>query len=399
MNVILFDRPQDRVALRPFSDTRPLSHTRLGITTLLEKWQVALPGTYSYLTAPYLRSKFPTVAADQNVCINSTLCPNPSLVDAIRSLKPHQQLVQGSTWLASVADRARLQVLLNEDALPEDRVDFQGSIRSIQNRWDIFLYNAELICQDWDQLCSSKVSPPVKDPYTRVYNPAHVFVEPSAAVKAATLNAEAGPIYIGADAIVHEGAILQGPVALCTGAQVYPGTYLHSATTVGPYAKVGGELSHVVIFGYSNKVHHGFLGHTVVGEWCNLGAGTTTATLKNDYSTIQVWDYLQQNLAMTSLQFCGACLGDYTKCSIHTMLNAGTVVGVSASLAGAGFHDPFVPSFTYAQPLRENKRYPLPQALEAADRTMQRRSRSLQASDHQILTYLFEQSSNDFKSI
>ena len=398
MNVILFDRSQDRAALRPLSDTRPLSHIRLGITTLLEKWQLVLPGTYSYLTAPYLRSRYPHVAAAQNICINSTLCPSPPLVDAIRHLKLHQQLVQGDTWLASVTDQATIQALFNEDIVPADRVDFQGPIHRIQNRWDIFLYNAAQIWQDWNQLCRSQPPKPAKDPYTQVYNPAHIFVEASASVKAATLNAASGPIYIGEHAIVHEGAILKGPVALCAGAQVYPGAYLHSATTVGPYAKVGGELSHVVIFGYSNKAHHGFLGHTVVGEWCNLGAGTTTATLKNDYSTIKVWDYLQQNLAMTSLQFCGACLGDYTKCSINTMLNAGTVVGVSASLAGTGFHDPFIPSFTYAQPLRENKRYPLPQALEAADRTMQRRGHSLQLSDQQILTHLFEQSSDDNQS-
>ena len=390
MNIILFDQPKARVALKPFSDTRPLAKIRLGITTIEEKWKQYLSGDYSFLTAPYLREKFPEIAQSSNYYINGTVCPHKTLVEAIKQLKMHEQLVQGNTLLAFVAgkDTGSTNYPTNFGHLNLQKISFSGAITQIANKWDIFLHNAKALQEDFQWFQAQQPSQPINDPYTKVYNEAAVFVEPGASIKAAMLNAELGPIYIGKQAVIEEGAILRGPVSVGQGAQIKAGTVVEQATTIGPYAKVGGSISNSVIFGYTNKVHNGFLGNSVIGEWCNLGAGTNTSNLKNNYTTIQVWDDAQEELVSTELQFCGLFMGDHSKCAINTMFNAGTVVGVSANIFGAGFCHKFVPSFTRGGPDSNLAVYKSNKAIETAAIAMQRRDQQLTATDQQILEYL-----------
>lgn len=394
MNILLFDTPQARIALKPFADTRPLAHTRLGITTMEEKWKHYLPGDYSFLTAPYLSKKFPCIEAPVNWCINSTICPDKALVESIRQLQAHEQLVQGDTLIAFVGDQATLQSVYRDgfEQLNLKRIKFEGPITQVKNKWDIFLLNEDALSQDFEWIRVGKTTQPIKDQHTTIYNAADIFVEEGASIKAAILNAEIGPIYIGKNAIVQEGAIIRGPVALGEGVQVNAGARIYNATTIGPYAKVGGEVSNTVIFGYSNKAHDGFLGNSVIGAWCNLGAGTTTSNLKNDYSEVRVWDDFQEDFVGTNLQFCGLFMGDYSRCGISTMFNTGTVVGVSANLFGAGFCNKFVPSFTRGGPDTNMTIYKLGKALEAAARTMERRARQLTAADKHILTHISQES-------
>ncbi|MEL6413113.1 MAG: glucose-1-phosphate thymidylyltransferase, partial [Bacteroidota bacterium] len=206
---------------------------------------------------------------------------------------------------------------------------------------------------------------------------------------AAILNAEQGPIYIGKGAILNERAVLKGPVAIGAGTRINANAVVRNATTIGPHTRIGGEVSNSVILGYSNKAHEGFLGNSVVGEWCNLGAGTNTSNLRNDYREVKVWDYGQEDFGNTNLQFCGLFMGDHSKCSIHTMFNTGTVVGVSANLFGAGFTDRFVPSFAWGSPDRYMQTYRLDRALEVAKCVTRRRSIQFGAEDKAILTHIF----------
>jgi len=395
MNILLFDTPQARLALKPFADTRPLGHIRLGITTLEEKWKRFLPGSYSFLTAAYLQGKFPyTEVSDLNWCINSTICPDQALAKAIKQLQPHEQLVQGDTLIALVVDQPTLQHIRQEgfEGVTLKKITFEGSITQVKHKWDIFLLNEKALREDFQWISKDQASQPIQDQHTKVYNAADILIEEGASMKAAILNAAQGPIYIGKNVTIQEGAIIRGPVALGEGVQVNAGARLYNATTIGPYSKVGGEVSNTVILGYSNKAHDGFLGNSVIGEWCNLGAGTNTSNLRNDYHTIKIWDDCQEDFVRTDLQFCGLFMGDYSRCGINTMFNTGTVVGVSANLFGAGFFDKFIPSFMRGGPDNKLMIYRLEKALETIARMMERRAHQLTEADKDILAYLSEES-------
>ncbi len=269
------------------------------------------------------------------------------------------------------------------------RIEYKECITEIKHKWDIFSYNDQEIRNDVAWLCQDRKSNTINDQHTVTYAPAHIFLEANVTLKAAVLNAEAGPIYIGKNAVIQEGAIIQGPVAIGEGACIKFGAKIQNATTIGPYAVVGGEIQNSVIFGYSNKAHDGFLGHTVIGEWCNIGAGTNTSNLKNNYGKVNVWDYRQDDFVNTHLQFCGTFMGDHSKCGINTMFNAGTVVGVSSNLFGVGFCDKFIPSFTWGPSEGHATTYDLHKALDVAEKVMQRRSQSFTEQDHNILTHIF----------
>jgi UDP-N-acetylglucosamine diphosphorylase/glucosamine-1-phosphate N-acetyltransferase len=397
MNVILFDLPKARLAFRPFTDTRPLAQIRVGITTIEEKWQSHLIGDYSFLTAPYLSKKFPQITKATNYYVNGAIFPTQSLVKAIEQLQVQEQLIQGDTLLAFVDDKPADLTLYetNFSNLSFRKVTFEGAITQLKNKWDIFLYNEQFLLEDFQNIQSSHHSHPIQDPHTRIYNESAIYIAQGVSIKAAILNAELGPIYIGPQAIIEEGAIIRGPVAICEHAQVKAGAVINQATTIGPYTKVGGEVSNSVIFGYSNKVHHGFLGNSVIGEWCNLGGGTTTSNLKINYSNIKLWDYEQEQLIRTDLQFCGSFIGDYSRCGINTMFNAGTVVGVSTNLFGTGYHHKFVPSFTRGTPENNDTIYKLDKALETASIAMQRRGKILTEPDQAILDYLAQEAITD----
>src|ERR1044071_4485832 len=166
-------------------------------------------------------------------------------------------------------------------------------------------------------------------------------------MEAFIINASEGPVYIGKNAEVMEGSIIRGPFALCHDSTVRLGAKIFGDTTIGPYSKVGGEISNSVVFGYSNKAHDGFLGNSVIGEWCNLGADSNNSNLKNNYSKIKVWNYREETFINTGLQFCGLIMGDHSKCSINTMFNTGTVVGVGANVFDGGFPPKMVKSFAW----------------------------------------------------
>ena len=391
MNVVLFDTSQARKSLRPFSYTRALATIRIGICTIEQKWKHYLQADCSWLTAPYLRAKFPCVEAQENLCINSTICPDEVLVEVIKHLEINQQLVKDDTLIATCCDRAVLQALQDNDFDPSSlkSKEFEGNCTQIQNNWDIFLLNEQELRKDLQWTCAGKASQAISDQHTITYNEADIFLEEGAATKAAILNAEAGPIYLGKNTSVQEGAVIRGPVAICEEAQISAGARISHATTIGPYAKVGGEVSNTVILGYSNKAHDGFMGNSVIGEWCNLGAGTTTSNLRNDYGKIKAWDEHREEFDSTNVQFCGLLMGDHSRCGINTMFNAGTVVGVSTHLFGVGYFDKVIPSFTWGMPGAHAQTYLLDKALEAAERMTRRRMVHLTEQDKKILSHVF----------
>ncbi len=389
MNIILFDDPSIRTALLPFTFTRPVAEIRVGILTLTEKWQKYLQGDFSFHTEEYLNKKYRFTPAKDNLWINGAVCPDASLIAAVKSLSLGEGLTKNSRV---VAYRTR------EDELPEV---ISGSIKEYPNEifiidqvWKIFQYNGDQIRADFKLLTQGRKSAPIKDVHTRVYNAEAIFLEEDVEIKAAVLNAENGPIYLGKNSHVQEGSLIKGPFALCEESYVNMGAKVRGDTTVGPYSKIGGEVSNSVIFGYSNKAHDGFLGNSVIGEWCNIGADTNTSNLKNNYENVKLWSYGKKGFADTGLMFCGLMMGDHSKCGINTMFNTGTVVGVSASIFGDGYPRNFIPSYAWGGAAGFTT-FQLNKAFDTAAKAMERRGLTLTETDKEIMATIFKVSSEN----
>jgi UDP-N-acetylglucosamine diphosphorylase/glucosamine-1-phosphate N-acetyltransferase len=388
MNYILFDDQHVRTSLLPLTFTRPVSEIRVGICTITQKWEQVLRSRISFLTEPFLQTKYRQVNTPNDVFINGAICPDEALLGAIVSLQKGDRLMHGDILVAYRPEELP-EMLTDIDQIPEIRVQtHQQHITIIRELCDIYTSNGEQIRADFKRITAGRVSRPVTDPHTAVYNPNQIFIEEGVEMKACVLNAEGGPIYLGRNAQLHEGAVVRGPFALGEGSFLNMGSKIRPDTTIGPYCKVGGEVSNSVIFGYSNKSHDGFMGNSVLGEWCNLGADTNISNMKNDYGPVKQWSYNEQGMRDTGRQFCGLVMGDHSKAGINTMFNTGTVVGVSCNVFGGDFPPKYLPSFSWGG-AAGLEIYHLGKALEVADRAMQRRGLRLDETDRHILTTIF----------
>lgn len=385
MNYILFDGPS-RNNLLPFTFTRPVADIRVGILTIREKWESYLKSTTTTVTEDYLSTKFPMVEMDQNVMINASVCPNPNLVELILNLKENQAIFSGEDVIAFFVLETQDEIDLNSF----ESIEFDDELLKIENTWDIFSKNGLAIADDFELITKGRESQVLPKSINTI-NPEQIFIEEGASLEFVTLNANSGPIYIGKNAEVMEGSVIRGPFALCENAVVKLAAKIYGPTTIGPFSKVGGEVNNSVLFGYSNKGHDGFLGNSVIGEWCNLGADTNNSNLKNNYAEVRLWDYNTEGFARTGLQFCGLMMGDHSKCGINTMFNTGTVIGVSANIFGSGFPRNFVPSFSWGGNSGFTT-YLTKKAFEVAEVVLARRDVEFTEIDATILEHIFEQS-------
>jgi UDP-N-acetylglucosamine diphosphorylase/glucosamine-1-phosphate N-acetyltransferase len=326
MNYILFDGPV-RNALLPFTFTRPVADIRVGILTIREKWEKYLGYTTTTLTEEYLMDKYPMVEMEENIMINASFLPAEDLAEMVQALEENQAIFMGDEVIAFYTKDTQEEV----DFDLYDVIEYTGDCLRIENPWDIFQKNDAAIREDFELLTEGRISQPIPAG-VNVIAPENIFIEEGAKMHFVTLNASTGPIYIGKDSEIMECSVIRGPFALCEGAQVKLATKVYGATTVGPHSRIGGEVNNSVLFGYSNKGHDGFLGNSVLGEWCNLGADTNNSNLKNNYEEVKLWSYEKEGFVKTGLQFCGLMMGDHSKCGINTMFNTGTVVGVSANI-------------------------------------------------------------------
>jgi UDP-N-acetylglucosamine diphosphorylase/glucosamine-1-phosphate N-acetyltransferase len=382
MNYILFDG-ENREALLPFTYTRPVADLRIGILTIREKWELSLGATTTTVTEDYLSDKYPMVEMEQNVMINASYTPSEVLVTQIKNLKENQAVFDGDTMVAFFS--------LEDQEIDIDELEvfqIEGTVLKVERTWDIFSKNGAAIKADFKLLTDERTSAPIPE-NTVAFNPEAIFIEEGAKLPLCVLNATDGPIYIGKNAEIMEGSLVRGPFALCEGSTLKMGAKIYGPTTVGPHSKVGGEVNNSVFFGYSNKGHDGFLGNSVIGEWCNLGADTNNSNLKNNYAEVRIWSYETENFAKTGLQFCGLMMGDHSKCGINTMFNTGTVVGVSANIFGSGFTRNFIPSFSWGG-AKGFTTYLTSKAFEVAQVVMLRRGIELSEQESAILEHVFE---------
>ena len=393
--IYLVDTPDSHENLLPLSFTRPVADFRVGITTIRQKWEDLLPGSYNYFPVEYLREKFGDVSdpdADA-LFITGALLPDPELIEAISNLLPGQALFKKDTPLAY---HGTLTHIINKEW---ETIQYEGDPRIITYVFDIFLLNPQMIKEDFYRLTAGKTSRPlpasnrVIGDFTDEEGKPMIFIEEGASVEGATINLKGGPVYIGRNAEIMEGSCVRGPLAMCEKAKIRMGSKIYGGSTFGPYCKVGGEIDNAVMFGYSNKAHDGYLGNAVIGEWCNIGAGVNASNLKNDYSKIRVWNYRSHTFMRTDLQFCGPIIGDHSKIGVNCMLNTATVLGVGVNIHGAGFPRVFVPSFSEGSPTTGFSNVTMKKFHDIAERVMSRRDLKLTECDTRIYEKVYEISS------
>ncbi len=376
---------------------RPVADIRCGILTLREKWNAKLETICSVYTPKYLRSKFPVHIDDHNIFINAGLFPHDNLIERIHQLKPGQAITgdHNNHLLAFSVNLDRFyesgfekhDVLDIDTLLNFEITELTGTYQSVTRPWHIFSLNGKAITDDFQLLTINRKSELLSqtNKFSGIEN---IFIEEGAVVEFSTINASTGPVYIGKDSEVMENCAIRGPFALGEHSALKMGAKIYGPTTIGPHCKVGGEVNNSVIFGYSNKAHDGFLGNSVIAEWCNLGADTNNSNLKNTYDMVRIWSYVENHFVSTGLQFCGLIMGDHSKTAINTMLNTGTVVGVSANIFGEGFPRNYIPSFSWGG-ASGFKKYNFSKAIEVAKRVCERRGVILSEVDIEIFKTLY----------
>ena len=396
LNIILFDDKDVWTDLLPITYTRPIADIRIGIQTIREKWQRLVPDArISVATRPYLSKKYPTAEAEESLFIAGNFLPDEKIAAAVTSLKNGEALTAGEELIAYCGTKAEFET----KSFASTKV-YEGETDALHLLYDIFQKNDKEIRKDFRMLTSGRESQPLSPTCTLIGPhmlddglPA-IFIEEGASVEGAYINTTNGPVYIGRDATVMEGSCIRAPFAACTHSQVNMGTKIYGATTLGPFCKVGGELNNVVMTGYSNKAHDGFLGNAVVGEWCNIGAGTNASNLKNDYTEIKLWNYRTHRFMRTGLQFCGLIMGDHSKAGINCMFNTATVIGVGVNVHGAGFPRNFVASFSDGSVSAGFSDVSVNKFFDTAKRMMARRGVELSDEDKEIFESIYNIADN-----
>jgi len=386
MNYTLFDG-QFHQKLKPLTWTKPVSKIRVGITTIKEKWENYFGEEFCIRTKDYLSNKFNSNAEQSIIGICAALLPNSEIVSAIHDLEDNTIMIHDNKVLA-IKPLPPENVEFDKVLSSYNKVTYLGDYNIVDRPMDVFLLNESEIQNDLQFLGIDELK---KSSYgiNNSLIGGQIYIEDGAKIQGASLNSDTGPIYIGKDAEIMEGSIVRGPLAMCENSVLKMGAKIYGATTLGPYCKVGGEVNNSVLLGYSNKGHDGFLGNSVLGEWCNLGADTNISNLKNNYVEVKLWNYPSECFVNTGLQFCGLIMGDHSKCGINTMFNTGTVVGVSANVFGAGFPRNFVSSFSWGGSAGYMT-YRLNKVFEVAEKVMQRRATEFNQVEKDILTEVFE---------
>ncbi len=383
MNFILFDG-STRDNLLPLTYTKPVAELRIGILTIREKWEKWLNYTTTTLTEDYLEKKFPMVEMEENIMINASFLPTEKLVNTIINLKQNQVVLKEDEIVAFFTTDTQDKVDFDTYKI----IRFNDKIIQIKHNWDLFAFNEQALIADFKLITSGRKSAPIPDSVYCI-NKDQIFLEEDVDIEIGVLNASKGPIYIGKHTQVMEGSMIRGPFAMGEHSVVKMGSKIYGATTLGPKCKIGGEVNNVILSGYCSKGHEGYLGNAVIGEWCNIGADTNNSNLKNNYAEVKMWEYNEERFIKTGLQFCGLIMGDHSKCGINTMLNTGTVIGVSANIYGSNFPRNFIPSFSWGG-AAGFKTYNIDKAIETADLVMTRKNEEFNETEQNILDHVFE---------
>ncbi len=388
-NIILFDS-EVREKLLPLTYTRPVGEIRVGILTIREKWEKTMKAKVAYITQDYLAEKYAIDYGNENYIINGSAMPSPQLCQLIRQMEYGEAFLLGEELIAAKMDERQFERLIHDQDIGELKgIDLEDTeFLKINHLWDIFQLNGAALEADFEMITKGRESAPISET-NQVLGRENVFVEPGAKIECSVINATTGPVYIGKNSEIMEGCLIRGSFAMGEGSVLKMGAKVYGATTLGPSCKIGGEVNNSVLQGFANKGHDGYLGNSVLGEWCNLGAGTCISNLKNNYEEVKLWNYALGRFEKTSTQFCGVIMGDHSKTAINTILNTGTVIGVSTNIFGPGFPRNFIPSFAWGGN-HGFSTYATDKAFATMERVMERRKKEFSIGDRLIMLRLFE---------
>jgi UDP-N-acetylglucosamine diphosphorylase/glucosamine-1-phosphate N-acetyltransferase len=391
-NLILFDT-EARDHLLPLTATKPMAELRIGALTISQKWEKRLNGTASFITKEYLHDKFPIKIAHENLLISAGVLPTDALCERILRLQLNEALLKNDELIAACLNSEQIQRLIDDveiESLEGIEIESDIEVITIERLWDFIRLNDRELRADIHLLTHGRKSAPISAT-NRVTAPENIFLEPGVKMEHCILNASTGPIYIGENAEIMENCALRGPIAIMNNAILKMGAKIYGPTTIGPSCRAGGEITRSILMSNANKAHEGYLGDSVIGEWCNLGANTNNSNLKNNYSEVKLWDYKSERFERTGLQFCGLFMGDHAKCGINTMFNTGTVIGVFANIYGAGYQRNFIPDFAWGGPDSSYRTYKLDEALVTAQAVFSRRGKDVDATESAILEHIFDE--------
>jgi UDP-N-acetylglucosamine diphosphorylase/glucosamine-1-phosphate N-acetyltransferase len=392
-NIILFDS-EDRNHLLPLTATRPMGELLLGAMTLREKWERRLQGAVSYITQEYLQEKYPIRIRHENLIINSGILPNDKICRRIADLGQSEALLWQGELLAARLNEEQFEDLLSEEEVAELQgleIDPDTPFQYLSRLWELTRFNQSALADDFAVLTAGKTSEPLPGSNRLIGPESNLFIEPDAKIECSNFNVDTGPIYIGAGAEIMEGCSLRGPVYIGPGAILKLGAKLYGPCSIGPGCRAGGEITRSILMANSNKAHEGYLGDSVLGEWCNIGAGSNNSNLKNNYAEVKLWNYPGEKFERSGQQFCGLFMGDHSKCGISTMFNTGTVTGVFANIFGSGYQRNFIPDFSWGGTENGYKTYKFADACTTAESVLSRRSLPLTEVDKGILQHIFEE--------
>lgn len=385
----------------PITLTRPMDDLRIGILTIAQKWELALePASVNRILRSELKGVFPdyeTKDKDSWLWINARYFPGPELLKEVRGLGIGSCLQSEETVIA-----AHVEAEQSTEWLASGKPDFNslfvlesGTHRPLNHLWDLFLVNGSEIKHDIELLKPEQAAHSDISDHAVLENSEQIFIEEGAVIEAGCiLDAEKGPVYIGRNATVMAGSIIYGPSAVCEGATVKAGARIYPDTTIGPVCKVGGEVNRTIFHSYSNKAHDGFVGNSILGQWCNIGADTNTSNLKNNYSTIRIADWETRKEIDTGQQFLGTVMGDHSKTAINTQLNTGTICGVSSNIFSDDFPPKLITSFSWVGS-NVIQKYNLDKALETMEAMMARRDVAISEDYKNMMRHIAEHSDHN----
>lgn len=369
----------------PLTFTKPLAEMRCGILTFSERWKKLLDlNEVSFITEDYLHAKFKAPEKIESLFITPNFLPSEGVLKQIKDLKLGEALVYEDEVLA-----VRINMENFSLSQIEKMTDITEELTFFKKSTDLFTFNDKAIDFDFKLMTEGKTSQKLSDTNGFLGDLKDLFIEEGAQIEFATLNCKTGKIYIGKDAEIMEGSMVRGPFVLCDHSKINMGAKIYGATSIGPHCKVGGEVNNIIIFGYTNKGHDGFVGNSVIGEWCNLGADTNSSNLKNNYGEVKLYSYKTENFENSGLQFCGLIMGDHSKAAINTQFNTGTVVGVCSNIFKSGFPPNMIESFSWGG-MKGDEKFKLEKAFEVAEKAMDRRKLSLTEVDKNILKFVFD---------
>jgi UDP-N-acetylglucosamine diphosphorylase/glucosamine-1-phosphate N-acetyltransferase len=381
MAIVLFDT-EKRSGLYPLTYTRAVAELRMGIFTIQQRWQCLLNEEVYIDTVSYLQPLYNKAPAGVHTFIDAQVMPSEDLISSIKQLQQGEVLEDETGIIACKAAGENQQQAIDDGAMIFTAVD---KVQRLQYVHQIIQWNKNFIETDFELVTKGKSSQPLSST-NQVICPENVFIEEGASVEYAVINAGDGPVYIGKNAIIMEGCLIRGALALCENATLKMGTKIYGATSIGTHCTGGGEIKNTVMQAYSNKGHNGYLGDSVIGQWCNFGAGSSNSNVKNTAGDILVWNDYAQAYVNAGNKF-GVIMGDYSRVAINASINTGSVYGVCCNVFGEGLLPKTLPHFSWDI---NGARYDLQKAYTHIDQWKKMKGQTLTNEEKAVLQHIFE---------